>query len=213
MYRSTKEIAMPSMDGIDVSRYQGVINWPQVATAGAKFSFVKMSRTTTPDPRGKLNLANGRAAGLLVGGYHFMTNGATGLNQANAFLAATALKPGDLLPVLDVETPPATAAGRILYVQRCEVWLNTVSAAIGGKRPFIYTRKDILAALGNPASFRNCPLWLARYSSSPPPIPVGFTSYVVWQYSDTGSISGIAGPVDLNHLNVSLAQFKAKFTI
>ena len=204
---------MPSMDGIDVSKFQGTIDWSKVAAAGAKYAFVKMTQTTTPDPKGASNLKNSRAAGLMAGGYHFMTNGASGVSQANAFLAATALKPGDLLPALDVETPPPTAAGRKLYVARCEEWLNVVAAKIGGKRPFIYTRKDILSALGNPASFRSSPLWLARFGSAPPQIPAGFTGFVIWQFSETGTINGISSPVDHNDSQVTMAQLKANFTI
>lgn len=207
---------MPTMDGIDVSKYQnqaGAINWTKVAASGAKFCFVKMSGTTTADPFGKDNLKNARSKGLLVGGYHFMTNGASGKNQAKAFLSTVTLKPGDIRPVIDIETVPGNAASKKTYVQRCEEFLAEVTTALGGTRPFIYTRKDILASLGNPASFKDCPLWLARYSSSPPPLPTGFTSYVAWQYSDKGSVDGITGHVDLNTLNVTLAKFKSTYCI
>ena len=207
---------MPTMDGIDVSKWQnlaGPIKWTQVAATPAKYCFVKMSGTTTPDPHGKANLKNARNAGLLVGGYHFLTSGASGTKQAEAFLNATDLKPGDLLPVLDVETPPTSAAGKKAYVKRCEEWLDRVALEIGGKRPFIYTRKDIMTTLGNPASLRTSPLWLARYSNSPPAIPTGFSTYIVWQYSESGSVNGITGNVDLNQLNVPFAKLKSDFTI
>ena len=200
---------MPTMDGIDVSKYQnqaGAINWTKVAASGAKFCFVKMSGTTTADPFGKDNLKNARSKGLLVGGYHFMTNGASGKNQAKAFLSTVTLKPGDIRPVIDIETVPGNAASKKTYVQRCEEFLAEVTTALGGTRPFIYTRKDILSSLGNPASFKDCPLWLAQYTGPDTPtygIPDPWRRlgkrWTMWQWvGDAGRVPGFATAVDRN---------------
>ena len=73
--------------------------------------------------------------------------------------------------------------------------------------------RQYLAGTGNPSGFGNCPLWLARYGSSPPPIPSGFTNYAIWQFSQSGSIDGITGKVDENHLAMSFAEFRSRYSL
>jgi len=214
-------MTMPSRDGIDVSHYQndaggggpGAINWAQVHGAGAKFVFVKISDKTSADAFAVGNVGKARAAGLLVGGYHFLRNTASGAAQAAVFLSTVPFQAGDLVPVLDIELIPSTAAARAAYVQRARDWVAAVRSAHGGRWPFLYTRRDIWAALGNPAGFGSCPLWLARYASAPPQIPSGWSDYAIWQFSDQGAIAGITGHVDENHLTMPFSKFRADYSL
>jgi lysozyme len=204
---------MAKPDGIDVSTYQGKIDWAKVTASGVGFSFIRISRTVAHDTMAGANIAGARAAKLPIGGYHFLTNSASGTDQAKSFLAKAPLKPGDILPTIDIETPPSTPQARKKYVAACEDWIAAVSKKTGGKMPFIYTRKDVLTSLGNPVAFRACPLWLARYGSKPPAIPTGFSDFVIWQYSESGSVDGIKGAVDLDRLNLPLKDFLKNYTI
>src|SRR5690348_812212 len=111
--------------GIDVSRFQKTIDWPSVAGAGVRFAFVQASRgsgtdcTVRPgqcgaDPYFALNRAQAEALGIRVGAYHrAFASGATvdaaradALAESDVFLATVgSLHSGELVPVLDVETP------------------------------------------------------------------------------------------------------------
>ncbi len=212
---------MPTREGIDVSHYQNeaggggasAIKWTRVGNAGVKFTFVKISDKTNKDAFAVRNVADAKAAGLLVGGYHFLRNTASGADQAHAFLNTVSFGSGDLIPSLDIELIPATPAARAAYVQKAKDWVAAVRSAHSGRWPFIYTRANIWQALGNPSGFGNCPLWLARYGSSPPPIPSGFTNYAIWQFSQSGSIDGITGKVDENHLAMSFAEFRSRYSL
>jgi lysozyme len=205
---------MPIADGIDVSHYQndaGAINWSKVKASGVRYVFIKISDKLSIDAYAASNVAGARSAGLMVGGYHFLRNTASGVAQATAFLAHAPLNPGDLLPVLDLEVIPSTPAAKAAYVDRAREWMAVVSGRVGGRKPFLYTRANILSAVGNPKDLARHPLWLARYGSSPPPIPVGASDYAVWQYSESGSVNGITGPVDLNVTRTGFAAFQAKY--
>lgn len=211
---------MPTRDGIDVSHYQNeagsgtnAIRWDKVAAAGAKFVIVKISDKTSADAFAKQNVSKAKAAGLLVGGYHFLRNTASGADQAKAFLDTVKFAAGDLIPSLDVELAPASATARKAYVDKAREWVSAVRSAYGGRWPFIYTRANIWQQLGNPSGFGNCPLWLARYNSAPPQVPPGWTSYVIWQFSDKGSINGITGNVDEDHLAISFSDFRSRYKL
>ena len=99
--------APPTVDGIDVSYHQGMINWQQVAAAGKRFAFVRASAgTLTADSAYWTNRAGARGAGLAVGSYHFANpdyaaNDAS--NEASWFLRNSSIASGDLIPVLDLE--------------------------------------------------------------------------------------------------------------
>src|SRR3982751_4147087 len=92
--------------GIDVSHYQGTINWPQVAGGDVVFCFVKATEgINVVDPFFAKNWAGSAAAGLTRGAYHFGRPGSDAQAQARQFFKTVgALGPNDLPPVLDIET-------------------------------------------------------------------------------------------------------------
>ena len=104
-----------SIKGIDIASFQhpngAAINWTKVATA-EKFAIIKATEkdnyTNSYYPN---DIQNARAAGLVVGSYHFLApssqTGVSGATQAQYFLAHASIKPGDLPPMLDVETSPS----------------------------------------------------------------------------------------------------------
>ena len=96
-----------TIEGIDISHWQGTINWPSVAAAGKKFAFMKATEDTDfSDPTYTSNRAGARAAGLSVGAYHFAqpsTAAGNGAAQADWFVNGATPARGDLLPVLDLE--------------------------------------------------------------------------------------------------------------
>jgi GH25 family lysozyme M1 (1,4-beta-N-acetylmuramidase) len=215
--------------GIDVSRFQGTIDWSLVAGSGVRFAFVQASRgsgfdcTVKPDQCGvdpyfPSNRVNAVAAGLQIGPYHraFATGGtlaaarADAVAEADVFLAQVGtLQSGNLVPVLDVETPfTGLDANRLRTWVR--VWVKRVAKRLG-RKPMIYTNASSWAATGNTMEFARAkyPLWVAEWGVTKPTVPANFWAgrgWSVWQYTSSGSVSGISGRVDMNRLRVGLRK-------
>ena len=190
-------------EGIDVSHYQGKINWNKVANAGVRFAFIKASEGFTwKDSKFKTNWRAAKKVGISVGAYHFFRT-KDGKRQAKNLLdrlEQVSYETGDLLPVIDLETWDPSSASRSTFVSYIEDWIETVEAEIG-KKPIIYTFKSFWRRIGDPEHFSTCPLWVVDLSSnSKPRLPVGWNDFVVRQYDHHGSIQGIKGDVDLNSL-------------
>jgi lysozyme len=184
--------------GIDVSHYQGTVDWAQVAGAGMAFAFVKATQgASNVDPLFAQNWDGARAAGLLCGAYHFFQPGVDPAQQAAHFLSVLGIPPavaGALPPVLDVETLGNQTAAQV--VQGIETWLAAVQAA-AGCTPIVYTAPGFWAKLGTTA-FGSYPLWVAEYGVSTPKLPAGWTAWAFWQSSQSGRVAGVAGSVDLD---------------
>ncbi len=215
--------------GIDVSRFQGPIDWPTVATAGIKFAFVQASRgsgsdcTVKPaqcgaDPLFASNRVAAESNRIRVGAYHraFAAGGTTedaradAIAEADIFLAAVgSLQSGELVPVLDVETPFSGMTATTLRTW-IRVWVKKVNKRLG-RKPMIYTNASSWAATGNTLEFAKAkyPLWVAEWGVSRPSVPAANWAgigYSVWQYSSSGTVAGISGKVDQDRLGKGLAK-------
>jgi lysozyme len=199
---SIPEISIP---GIDISHFQGTIDWSAVAQAGKMFAFVKATQGLTyVDPQFHANWAGAKAAGLLRGAYHFYQPGDDPRQQAEFFLATVGLGPGDLPPALDVETSKGQTAGEI--VQGVQEWLSTVQQALG-VTPLLYTDRTFWNTLGA-EGFGGYPLWIAEYGVASPVLPAGWTSWTFWQSSETGTVPGVTGSLDLDLFQGSLEDLR-----
>ncbi|HTA23098.1 MAG TPA: GH25 family lysozyme [Terriglobales bacterium] len=190
--------------GIDVSHYNGPVNYGKLAAGGFAFAYVKATEGRfTKDPLYPANYAGLRQNQVLRGAYHFFYPQLDAQAQASNFLTVvTQLTPGDLPPVLDVEVSGEQSPSAIAAAM--QQWLDVVQQQLG-RTPIIYTAAGFWnAALGGTTAFAAYPLWVAEYTGNPAPrIPTGFSSYVFWQYSQSGSVPGIAGNVDLDQFNGS----------
>ncbi|MGI4739295.1 MAG: glycoside hydrolase family 25 protein [Janthinobacterium lividum] len=201
---STPLLAGYSVHGIDVSTYQGRIDWPEVARQRVRFAFIKASEgATLRDSRFRRNWQQARAAGILSGAYHYFQPNRDGGVQARLFISTVPLRPGDLPPVLDVE------ASRFHDVaeMRLEVrqWLDAVEAHYH-VRPILYSNytfyRHYLAG-----HFDDYPLWLAHYEVERPTLPA--SRWIIWQHSDESYVPGIRGTVDFNVFQGSYAALLA----
>lgn len=215
--------------GIDVSRFQGTIDWSLVSGSGVRFAFVQASRGSGfdcavkpdqcgADPYFAINRANAAAAGIPIGPYHraFATGStlaearADAVAEADIFIAQVgALQSGNLVPVLDVETP-FTGLDATRLQTWVRVWLKRVYKALG-RKPMIYTNASSWGATGDTQEFARAkyPLWVAEWGVSKPSVPAGFWAsrgWSVWQYTSSGTVSGISGRVDMNRLRVGLGK-------
>jgi lysozyme len=194
--------APTTLPGIDVSVYQGAIDWPAVAAAGIKFVSIKATEgTTETDPRLAANWAGARAANITRTAYHFAHPSLPAEAQAEHFVAAV-VAAGGLAPntstmqlMLDLEDadhlPPA----------QVWAWVRAFMArlqALTGRPGIIYTgyyfwRDDV----GNPTDNLNAPLWIAAYTPAPL-VPPAWRGWTFWQHTSSGSVPGITGRVDLD---------------
>ncbi|MEL7065412.1 MAG: GH25 family lysozyme [Bacteroidota bacterium] len=193
---------MAKIEGIDVSHYQGSIDWEAVAASGVKFAFVKATEGFTwRDARFRSNWQGAKQAGIAVGAYHFFRT-KDGTRQANNILRRldeVGFEPGDLLPVIDVETWDPAAGSQSTYISYIEDWLTRVEDKLG-RKAIIYTFASFWRRIGNPDQFSEYPIWAVDLSRpNNPRIPRGWTDYDVLQYDHHGSVAGISGDVDLNH--------------
>jgi lysozyme len=210
--------------GVDVSHYQGdagvsASSWSQMYTAGKRFAFIKATEGLTgPDDNAMAaNVARASAAGLAVGVYHYAhaenrptTAGA--VLEANHLLtyAGTAIGPGKLKPVIDLEGSVANLSTTAL-TDWVIAFADTIVAARGeAARPILYC-SDYFANNELDSRLANYDLWLRVIGGDPsvgqPPdrgYPLGatgvFNHWSFWQYSATGSSGGIS-PLDLNVVN------------
>jgi lysozyme len=192
-----------TVEGIDVSEFQGNIDWNAVKASGRQFAFIRVSDGTYQDPKFDANWAGAKAAGVLRGAYQFFEPADNPITIADQFLARMGtLGAGDLPPVLDVETTGGQSAGTIRA--NMEAWLAHVQAATG-RVPFIYVSPGFWPNVGSPdeSHYR---LWVANWQVNCPNTPTGWSNWEMWQYADNGSVSGIAGAVDLDRFNGSLQQ-------
>ena len=182
-----------SVHGIDVSSYQGRIDWPEVARHGVRFAFIKASvGVTLRDPRFARTWRAARAAGISRGAYHYFQPNRDGQLQADLFVRTVPLTPGDLPPVLDVEA----ANFHDVAAMRREVarWLRLVEAHYG-VRPILYSNHSFYRRY-LAGHFDPYPLWLAHYEVAQPALPR--SQWLIWQHSDEAHVPGIRGAVDFN---------------
>ncbi|MCA9662547.1 MAG: hypothetical protein KC486_29675 [Myxococcales bacterium] len=191
--------------GIDVSYYQGDIDWQKVAGDGVKYAWIRVSHSTQfLDPKFQQNLAGARAAGIHAGVYQYFEPTEDPIAQANLLLDELGpLEPGDLPPMIDVEA--ADKVNKAAYADAIRAWLDHVEAATGA-RPFIYTGYYYWKDYVGTDEFIDHPLWIANYNPGCPLIPDYWPTWKAHQFCDCGSIAGIQGPVDSNNWNGDMAD-------
>ena len=195
--------------GIDVSHFQGNIDWGRVAADGVQFAFTKATDGRTyVDPTFHQNWNRMRQAGLIRGVYHFLRPGLSAKSQADHFLNETKsiIESADFPPVLDVEDGKGISQSQL--AAKVREWLSIVESAIR-RKPIIYCSPGIWnSEVGR--DFSEYPVWVAHYTSKPnPTLPIGWTNWKIWQFTDKGRVAGINGDVDLDRFNGSMKQLKA----
>ncbi|AEB42901.1 MULTISPECIES: GH25 family lysozyme [Micromonospora] len=204
--------AAATVPGIDVSRYQGTINWTSVRNAGIQFAFIKATEGTSyKDPNFNTNYVNAYNAGVIRGAYHFARpNISSGAVQANYLASNGGAWSADsrtLPAALDLEANPYSGGycyGLSTTAMRNWVqdFLNTYRSRTG-RYAVIYTTTSFWNQCTGSWSgpWNNHPLWIARWSSSVGALPAGAPFWSFWQYTDSGSVPGISGAVDRNYWN------------
>lgn len=188
--------------GVDVSKWQGAIDWSQVAAAGIEYAFIRSSYGLTGvDNYFDTNWAAAREAGVLRGSYHYFNPTYGGAEQARNMLAQFD-DPEDLgeLPlVVDVEESSGAPTPAV-YASRVIDFVDTIEAETG-RRPMIYTGGYFWDTYVASTALADLPVWVAHYfndrsTAHCPNTPNAWGAWAFWQHTEMASVSGISGGVD-----------------
>ena len=203
-------VCMPagySMHGIDVSHYQGDINWKMLEqTRQGKFpvQFIFMKATEGgdfSDDKFVANFDSAKAHGFIRGAYHFYNPKTDADKQADFFIRSVKLEPGDLPPVLDIEKKGKDVKK---LQQDLKIWLRKVESHYGVK-PIIYASYKFKTKYLNDSIFDTYPYWIAHYYVD----SVRYQGeWKFWQHTDVGTLPGIDEKVDLNVFNGTSADLQ-----
>ena len=204
-------VCMPAgykVHGIDISHYQGKINWKMLEMARQgqfPVHFMFMKATEGGDYADKNFIANfdsAKAHGFIRGAYHFYNPKTDANKQADFFIRSVQLEPGDLPPVLDIEQK-----GKDMKKLQddLKLWLRKVEAHYGVK-PIIYASYKFKTRYLNDSVFNSYPYWIAHYYVD----SVRYQGdWKFWQHTDVGTLPGIKEQVDLNIFNGKETELKA----
>lgn len=191
--------------GIDVSRYQGQIDWGKVKSAGIRFAFIKATEGTNfVDPYYAVNWDGAADHKVVRGAYHFFRPAQDGKAQAEHFLKRLHLSEGDLPPVLDLEVTDDVTAQAIR--REALEWLETVEKATG-MTPIVYTLPHYANSYLE-GKLSKYPLWVVDLTFLWPSAAQGWSGWTFWQRSHHGSVDGIPGDVDLDVFGGNEVEFR-----
>ena len=185
--------------GVDVSRYQGSVDWSRVAAAGKQFALVRLGSTGSSgiyvDPYFLQNVNGAHAAGLRVGAYYY-TYARTEQEVINELLAFLPSLEGLQLeyPVfVDVEDASLQSLGRAQLTGLVRFAMDILYQRRWYAGWYSYT--NFINSYLDAAALNAYPLWVADYRQN-----LGYTGpYALWQYSGSGTVPGVAGAVDLDY--------------
>ena len=202
------------IEGIDISHHQGTIDWGQLTPDSSHKQFIIAKATegaTYQDPMFIEYAKHAWAAGFRqVGTYHFLRFGSSlPKDQMKNFIsqieALKAALPDLREPIIALDIEEHKGADYTLVQSVTEESVRCLKAI--NITPFIYTRTSFWDAhvSETPAIVKACPLWIARWRTTPPEpkeLPKGWDSWKIWQYTDQGKVPGISGSVDLNRMKM-----------
>lgn len=205
-YQYVEDGQVISHKGIDVSKFQGEIDWEAVAADGVEFAFIRVGNRgygsegrLVEDERFEENVEGALKAGIKVGVY-FYSQAITEeelLEEANLVLKKIAPYKIECPVVYDVEKV-SSAGGRMNALSAEErtrftgLFCDTIAAA--GYKPMIYYNMEMAALMLNIEELENYDKWFAYYN---PDFYYPY-DYKIWQYTHNGHVNGIAGEVDMN---------------
>lgn len=192
----------PVVEGVDVSEYQGAIDWSAVRASGRRFAIARIAHAPRLDARFAQNWAAIRAAGMIRGAYLYFSPSHDVSTQADAIARAVGrLGPGDLPVALDIERPPPGLPAPADYAARIAELAERVRRDTG-RPPMIYAGAYYWRLHVQSDAFKSLHLWHPQYAPVRcPSIAPSWTTWTFWQYSATGRVGGVRGAVDLDRFN------------
>ncbi len=198
--------------GIDVSRWQGQIDWNTAARAGYTFAVLRAtSGNYYTDPTFYINWRDASEAGLALSAYHVVVPGIPARAQIDRFLSVLDGRQAAFPLVLDVEMDktrdkkPVTAAQLTPLVAECAQLI----AALDGRNPIIYTGVWFWnSKIQRSNTWSQYDLWVASYGGSQPALPADWQEWCFWQTTNEGKVPGVTSKfTDLDEFNGSEEAF------
>ncbi len=212
--QSSRQPRVEQTEGVDVSSYQGNVDWATLWNSGVRWAYTKATEGTYYQNDYFAQQYNGSYdVGMIRGSYHFATPDTTsGATQAQYFVSHGGGWSGDgkTLPgMLDIEWDPYGADCYGLSAGSMVSWIQDFTntyRSLTGRDPVIYTATSWWTeCTGNSAAFGSVnPLAIARYASDAGTLPAGWGFYTIWQYTSTGPTVG-----DHDHFNGALDRVQA----
>ena len=192
-----------TLRGIDVSRYQGTIDWDAVKSGLAdglpvQAAFIKCGQLDYLDPTFKRNWSEAKRVGVKRGAYWFSDHGGKDpVTQAWKFWDSIKNDIGEYRPVIDAEYPmKGQTRAHFGYHMRVVREFESIS----GITPTIYTASWWWDRVTDGGDYSRYPLWVAQYAQQLGALPIGWKAAAMWQYTDGGTVNGIIGGVDCNKI-------------
>lgn len=193
-------LGMPIRSGIDISHYQGTIQWASLPRDRVQFVFAKATEGVDfVDAKFGANRQGAWDVAIPFGAYHFGQPGNPWQSDLDNFCRTVGvLRSSDLPPVLDIE---ATGGLSVKTLRNwVQAWLDGCQQRLGAK-PILYVGASFSAnqlggckGLGDYAH-----LWIADWGDTEPAYPTEWSGWSFWQYTNKGTITGITGNVDLDY--------------
>lgn len=197
--------------GVDVSYYQGNVDWDILASQGITFAFIKATEGVDHcDTQFLQNWESAKDAAIYVGAYHFFRFENSGTEQAENFIRTVPVTENTLPPVIDVELyesleeQPDTAEAQA----NLQEMLDLLEEHYGVK-PILYAAPNTFRAYVGGFS-EDYPIWISNYYYEP------YFDWTFWQYTDSGMLEGYDGyqtHIDLNVYRGSLEEFRKEFSL
>ena len=188
--------------GVDVSHYQGEINWKVLSGEGIDFAFIKATEGSSyVDPTYEYNSCEAAKTDLKIGAYHFFSFDSAGSAQAENFIAAVGKGEGMLPPTVDLE-PYGGYKRSLPPKETVKPELDTLLVALEeyyGKKPIIYTT-ELAYKKYLSGGYEEYDIWIRNVLTSPN--LSDSREWRFWQYSDRGRLKGYSGEERFIDLNV-----------
>ena len=197
-----------SIHGIDVSKYQNIIDWESVKgmrvnDVQISFTFIKATEGLgNEDAFFARNWRKAKTAGLARGAYHFFLATKSGKEQAENFINSVTIEAGDLPPVLDIEQAYGVPADKLR--ERVKEWMDVIQNYYS-VTPMIYTNVDFYRKYLKD-DFDRYPLWVAHYLQKERPRI--YRDWNFWQHNEAGRVNGIVTKVDFDVFNGDSLEFR-----
>ena len=211
-HHGVRDARRQAIQGIDISRWQGEIDWAKVKDAGTRFAFIKATEGGDHlDPNFRKNWEGAKKAGVARGAYHFVYWCRPAKDQVRWFKRHIPKDPDALPPVLDVEwNGESESCGKKIPRDKALAKISEMLRGLQehtGKKPIIYTditfHEDVLEG-----EFNDHPYWL-RSTAAPLRHRYERSKWEFWQFTTTGRVPGITGDVDRNAFFGSEREFAA----
>lgn len=210
-HHGVRDARRKAIQGIDISRWQGEIDWAKVKDADTRFAFIKATEGGDHlDPSFKRNWAEAKKHGIPRGAYHFVWWCRSAKDQVRWLKKHIPRDADALPPVLDVEWQNGSQCTRKISRDQALAKIREMLAALQahtGKKPIIYTdinfHEDVLEG-----EFNDYPYWL-RSTAAPLKHRYNREKWEFWQFTTTGQVPGISGDVDRNAFFGTEQEFAA----